>query len=148
MTTTDIKPAMTGLEQMQQRIAERLRAPIAEALDFWLVEIEDGRAVIESKPSYTVHNSIGSAHGGYAATLLDTACGCAVQSRVSATQTYATLELKVAYHKAINAETGLLRADGRVVSMGRRAAFTEAKLTDAQGRLYATATSSLMVFDK
>jgi uncharacterized protein (TIGR00369 family) len=65
-----------------------------------------------------------------------------------ATQAYTTLDLKVAYHKALTAETDLVRAEGRVLSMGRRAAFAEAKLTDASGRLYASATSSLLVFDR
>ena len=75
-------------------------------------------------------------HGGYAATLLDSACGCAVHSRAQRpTQAYTTLELKVAYHKAITAKTGPVRAEGRVVSLGRRAAFAEATLTDAEGRL-------------
>ena len=84
----------------------------------------------------------------YAATLLDSACGCAVHTRLSATQAYTTLELKVAYHKPITRETGPLRAEGRVVSFGRRAAFAEATLVDAEGRLYATATSTLLVIDR
>ena len=87
-------------------------------------------------------------HGGYSATLLDFACGCAVHSRLSASQAYTTLELKVAYHKPITKDSGRLRAEGRVLSCGRRAAFAEAKLTDAGGKLYASATSTLLVFDR
>jgi len=87
-------------------------------------------------------------HGGYASTLLDSACGCAVHSRLSATQAYTTLELKVSYHRKITADTGLVRAEGRVLSFGRRAAFAEAKLTDAQGRLCASATSTLLIMDR
>jgi uncharacterized protein (TIGR00369 family) len=83
-----------------------------------------------------------------AATLLDSACGCAVHSRLTASQRYTTLELKVAYHKAITKETGLVRAEGSVLSLGKRAAFAEAKLTDARGRLYASASSTLLVFEK
>jgi uncharacterized protein (TIGR00369 family) len=124
------------------------RAPIADALDFRLAELEDGRVVFEGAPSFKVYNPIGTVHGGYAATLLDSACGCAVHSRLSPTQGYTTLELKVAYHKAMTADTGPVRATGVVVSMGRRAAFAEARLTDVAGRLYASATSSLLVFDK
>ena len=73
--------------------------------------------------------------------------GCAVHSRLTATQMYTTLELKVAYHKAITTESGALRAEGRVVSFGRRAAFAEATLKDAAGRLYASATSTLLVIE-
>lgn len=87
-------------------------------------------------------------HGGYAATLLDSCVGCAVHSRLSATQAYTTLELKVAYHKAITRDSGLLRAEGTVLSLGRRAAFAEGKLTDASGKLYASATSTLLIFDR
>src|SRR5262249_6612814 len=83
-----------------------------------------------------------------AATLLDSACGCAVHTRLTATQGYTTLELKVAYHRPITTETGRLSADGRVLSFGRRAAFAEAKLTDSNGKLYASATSTLLVFER
>ena len=87
-------------------------------------------------------------HGGYAAALLDSACGCAVHSRLRADQGYTTLELKIAYHKAMTDKTGLVRAVGTVLTMGRRAAFSEAKITDANGVLYASATSTLLVFDR
>ena len=91
---------------------------------------------------------IGSVHGGYAATLLDSACGCAAHSRLTASQAFTTLELKVAYHKRITKDTGLLRAEGNLLSFGQRVAFAEAKLTDVQGTLYASATSTLLVFDR
>ena len=87
-------------------------------------------------------------HGGYAATLLDSACGCAVHSRLTASQAYTTLELKVAYHKAITKDTRLLRAEGRLLSFGQRVAFAEARLTDARGKLYASATSTLLMFNR
>jgi len=86
-------------------------------------------------------------HGGYAATLLDSACGCAVHSSLKAKQSYTTLELKVAYHKALTNQTGALRAEGRVLTMGKRVAFAEAKLMDSAGRLYASATSTLLVIE-
>ena len=110
--------------------------------------MEAGRAVFEGTPGEHAYNPIGMVHGGYAATLLDSACGCAVHSRLSATQGYTTLELKVAYHKAITKDTGRLRAEGVVLSMGRRAGFAEAKLRDTSGKLYASATSTLLVFDR
>jgi uncharacterized protein (TIGR00369 family) len=105
-------------------------------------------AVFSGIPGEHAYNPIGSVHGGYAATLLDSACGCAVHSRLSATQGYTTLELKVSYHKGMTRDTGLVRAVGTVVSIGRRVAFSEATLTDAAGRLYASATSTLLVFER
>jgi uncharacterized protein (TIGR00369 family) len=80
--------------------------------------------------------------------LLDSACGCAVHTRLSAQQLYTTLEIKVAYHKAITDQSGPMRAEGHVVSIGRRAAFAEARLIDASGRLHASATSTLLVMER
>ena len=113
-----------------------------------MVEAEAGRVMFEGTPGPEVYNPIGTVHGGYAATLLDSACGCAVHSRLKAGQGYTTLELKVAYHKAMSADTGPVRAEGKVVTLGRRAAFAEARLTDAAGTLLASATSSLLVFER
>ncbi len=118
---------------------------ITDTMGFTLTEIEEGRAVFEGTPGPHVYNPLGSVHGGYAATLLDSACGCAVHARLAAGQGFTTLELKVSYLKAMSAETGLVRAVGTVTSMGRRAAFAEARLTDSSGRLLATATSTLLV---
>jgi uncharacterized protein (TIGR00369 family) len=117
-------------------------------MGFRVAEIEDGRVVFAGTPGEEVYNPIGTVHGGYAATLLDSACGCAVHSRLAAGQGYTTLELKVAYHRAMTSKTGEVFAEGRVVTLGRRAAFAEATLKDANGRLYATATSSLLIFER
>ena len=138
-------PALTGLEQLQALIAAGRMPGIGRSLNFTLVEIEAGRAVFEGVPGHHAYNPIGTVHGGYAASLLDSACGCAIHSRLEAGQGFTTLELKVAYHKPITADTGPVRAVGVVVSMGRRAAFAEAQLTDAAGRLLASATSTLLV---
>ncbi len=139
---------LNGLEQLRALIAAGQRPGIAIALDFDLVEIAEGYAVFSGIPGPHAYNPIGTVHGGYAATLLDSACGCAVHSRLAANQTYTTLELKVAYHKAMTLETGLVRAIGTVVSVGRRAAFAEARITDADGRLYASASSTLLVIER
>ena len=111
----------------------------------WVLE---GLAVFEGTPSLRLYNPIGAVHGGYAATLLDSACGCAAHSRLSATQGYTTLELKVAYHRPITAATGAVRCEGRILSFARRAAFAEATLKDAAGKLLASATSTLLVFER
>jgi hypothetical protein len=76
------------------------------------------------------------------------ALGCAVHSKLSSTQGYTTLELKIAYHRALTKDSGTVRAEATVISMGRRAAFAEGRLTDKEGRLCASATSTLLVFDR
>ena len=140
---------LNGLQQLQALMAKDRRPPgIGQSLDFTLVEIAEGRAVFEGTPGLHAYNPIGTIHGGYAATLLDSACGCAVHSCLAADQAYTTLELKIAYHKAMTKETGPVRAEGRIVTLGRRAAFAEAKLIDAEGRLYASATSTLLVMSR
>lgn len=139
---------LTGLQQLQALMASRRRPGIADSLDFDLVEVAAGLAVFEGTPGPHAYNPIGTVHGGYAATLLDSACGCAVHASLGATQAYTTLELKVAYHKALTSQAGALRAEGRVVTIGRRVAFTEARLVDATGRLYASATSTLLVIER
>jgi len=143
-----LAPGVTGLEQLQAMIAAGGRPPIGDTLAFSLTDAGDGWAVFEGTPGRHAYNPIGTIHGGYAATLLDSACGCAAHSKLSASQGYTTLELKVAYHKAMTDKTGPIRAEGRVISFGRRAAFTEATIKDAAGRVYATATSTLLVFER
>jgi uncharacterized protein (TIGR00369 family) len=144
----DVAPGADGLTQLRALIASGRKPGILNALDFKFVEVEPGRALFVGTPGEHAYNPIGTVHGGYAATLLDSACGCAVHSRLDATQAYTTLELKVSYLKAITRDTGSLRAEGRVVSLGRRAAFAEATLADSAGRVYATATSTLLVFPR
>ncbi len=113
-----------------------------------VVELEEDRVVFGGHPDESVYNPIGTVHGGYVATLLDSAVGCAVHSTLKAGQGYTTLELKVVYHRAMTKHTGPVRAEGKVVQVGRRAAFAEGRLIDLNGRLYATATSTLLVFER
>jgi uncharacterized protein (TIGR00369 family) len=144
----EIGAGLDGLSQLRALMSSGRKPGILMALDFDFVEIEYGRAVFAGLPGEHAYNPIGTVHGGYIATLLDSACGCAVHSQLSATQGYTTLDLKVSYHKAVTKETGLVRAEGKVLSQGRRAAFAQATLTGANGTLYASATSTLLVFDK
>ncbi len=139
---------LTGRERLEALMTSGKRPGIVELMDMQLVEVGDGLAAFEATPSLSVYNPIGSVHGGYAATLLDSACGCAVQSKLVANQGYTTLELKVAYHRGMTAQTGPVRAEGRVVQIGRRAAFAEATLKGEDGKLYASATSTLLVFER
>jgi len=144
----DNTTGLTGLEQLRALMAAGTPAPIGVTMGFTLVRIEEGLAVFEGRPGRSVYNPIGSVHGGYAATLLDSACGCAVHSRLTAEQGYTTLELKIAYHRPLSDASGTVRAEGRLLSFGRRAAFAEGKLFDEQGRLCASATSTLLVFGR
>ncbi len=148
MNVNQINPGLSGLQQMQELLAKNTPPPICDTLKFNLSQVEDGRAVFTGTPGKHANNPIGSIHGGYAATLLDSACGCAVHTRLSPTQAYTTLELKVSYLRGMTAETGEVRAEGWVVSMGRRTAFAEARLTDSHGRLLATASSTLLVMER
>jgi uncharacterized protein (TIGR00369 family) len=144
----EVGAGLSGLDQLLAIRSSGRKPGIAESLAFDLTEIELGRVVFEGVPGAHAYNPIGTVHGGYAATLLDSACGCAVHSRLSAQQGYTTLELKVAYHKAITVQTGRLRAEAHVMTIGRRAAFAQGTLKDAEGRLYASATSTLLVFER
>jgi uncharacterized protein (TIGR00369 family) len=146
MKVTQDLTDLDGHDQLAALMAANRQPPIGETLEFRLVELERGRVVFEGSPSRKVFNPIGSVHGGYAATLLDSACGCAVHSSLPAGQGYTTLELKVAYHRALSETSGLVRAEGKLVTLGRRVGFSEARLVDAQGRLCASATSTLLVF--
>ncbi|MFP1680886.1 PaaI family thioesterase [Alloalcanivorax sp. C16-1] len=136
---------MTGLQVLQHALQNDTHRGIGHTMEFALVELEEGRVVFEGQPTEKVYNPIGTVHGGYAATLLDSACGCAVHSTLDAGQGYSTAELKVAYHRAMTKDTGPVRAEGKVVTKGRRLAFAEARLTDAAGTLYASATSTLIL---
>lgn len=144
----EVGEGLDGLAQARAMLASGRKPGIARSLDFDLVEIEAGKAVFAGIPGEHAYNPIGMVHGGYAATLLDSACGFAVHSKLSATQGYTTLDLNVSYLRPITTTTGLLRAEGVVKQIGRRAAFAEARLTGADGKLYAAATSTLLVFDR
>lgn len=140
-------PGPDGLAQLQAMLTGGVRAPIGQTLGFELVEVERGRVVFEGKPDRSVYNPLGAVHGGYAATLLDSACGIATHSTLGPGRGHTTLELKVSYIRGLSEDSGTVRATGRVVSSGRRVAFAEAELHDGEGRLCAAATSTLLVFD-
>ena len=141
----EIGSDLTGLEQLKVMVTEDRRPGIGEILDIRLVEVEEGRVVLEATPDVHLYNPLGTVHGGFAATMLDFACGYAVLSKLTPGMSHSTLEVKVAYHKAITKDTGPIRAEGTIMTMGRRAAFTDARLVDVHGCLYASATSSLLV---
>ncbi len=121
--------------------------PIADLLGFWLTEVEFGRAVFQGTPEFKHYNPLGTVHGGYAATLLDSCMGCCVHSTLPVGVGYTTLEFKVTLIRAMTAETGPVTAEGRILNSGRRAATAEGRLTDAKGRLLAHGTTTCLVFD-
>lgn len=138
--------SLTGLEQMRALASGAFAyRGIGHTLGFRIDEVEEGRVVFAGTPGPEVYNPLGQVHGGYAATLLDSACGCAVHTRLAPGQGYTTLEIKVAYHRGMSADTGEVRAEGRVTHFGRRTSYAEARLTDAAGRLVASATSTLLL---
>jgi uncharacterized protein (TIGR00369 family) len=140
--------ALSGLDQLRLMLDGRMPpAPIAETVGFHLTELTEGRVAFEGEPTLAVYNPIGSVHGGWMATLLDSACGCAVHSMLKPGQAYTTLELKTVFHRALKAGTPV-RAEGRIVQAGRRAAFSEADLRGLDGTLYATATSTCLVMER
>ncbi|OYV01802.1 MAG: aromatic compound catabolic protein [Burkholderiales bacterium PBB5] len=122
-------------------------APIAQTLDFMLVETSAGRAVFQGRPQMGHFNPLGTVHGGWIATLLDSAVGCAVHTTLPPGKAYTTLELKVNYVKAVTLKQALLRAEGTVISAGARVATAEGRLVGPDGVLYAHATTTCLIFD-
>lgn len=140
--------AMTGLEFMRAIMEGRLpRAPIAETLDFDMVEVEPGRVVFAGEARFEAYNPIGSVHGGWFGTLLDSCMACAVQTMLPAGRSYTTLEYKINILRAATTASGVLRAEGRAVHVGRRTATAEGRMTDASGKLYATGTTTCIVLE-
>ena len=138
---------LSGVEQLRLSfLADRDTAPIARTLDYRMTEVEEGRVVFEGTPTLAVYNPIGTVHGGWMATLLDSACACAVHSMLRPGQAYTTLEIKTVFHRALT-EGVPVRAEGRIIQMGRRAGFAEADLRGIDGKLYATATSTCLVME-
>lgn len=140
---------MTGLQMMQAMLGGTLPyAPIARTLDFMLVEVGEGRAVFQGKPGPAHLNPLGTIHGGWYATLLDSALGCAVHTMMPPGRGYTTAELGVNLVRAINTQKApRIRAEGKVLHCGRQLATAEARLYGPDGTLYAHATTTCLVFD-
>ena len=121
-------------------------APIAELLGITPIEVTPGRAVFQGSPSRAHYNPSGVVHGGYAATLLDTAVGCAIHTMLPAGKGYTTLELKINYIRAMTVDTGPVRAEGKVITVGGQVGIAEGRITDAKGKLLAFATTTCLIF--
>ncbi len=137
---------MSGLEVLQSiRDGTLPTPPITRLMEMRLAEVSEGRAVFVAEAHEYLYNPIGSVHGGFAATLLDSAMGCAINTLLPSRTGYTTLELKVNYIRPITLETGEMRAEGHAIHVGARVATAEGRVTDAAGKLYAHATTTCLV---
>ena len=137
---------MSGLQLLTAIMENALPAPpIQQALDFRLVHVERGFTAFVGNPKFEYYNPIGSVHGGFTAALLDSCMACAVHSTLEAGYSYATIEIKVNYVRAITSETGEVRAEGRVINAGKRIATAEGRLYDSAGKLYAHGTTTCLI---
>ncbi|MBP5992181.1 PaaI family thioesterase [Piscinibacter sp.] len=139
---------LSGMQVFEAMLAGRLPAPpIGQTLDFELVQVEPGMAVFQGRPGPAHYNPMGTVHGGWFATLLDSAVGCAVHSTLPAGKAYTTLELKINIVRALSERVPLVRAEGRVVHGGSQVATAEGRLVGPDGKLYAHASTTCLVFD-
>ncbi|HPU54586.1 MAG TPA: PaaI family thioesterase, partial [Burkholderiaceae bacterium] len=120
--------------------------PMSETMAMVPILAERGRVVVQGLPQGRFYNPIGSIHGGFLATLLDTAVGCAVHTVLEQGMGYTTLELKVNYLRGLSEEVGPVRAEGRVVHTSRQIGLAEGSVVDSAGRLYAHATTTCLIF--
>lgn len=147
-----IEPAavreLSGLEIFEAMLAGRApSAPIAHVLDFLPIVVERGRVVFQGRPRREFYNPMGTVHGGWYATLLDSAVGCAVHTTLPPGKAYTTLELKLNIVRALTDRVPLVRAEGVVVHAGSQVATAEGRLVGPDGKLYAHASTTCLVFD-
>jgi uncharacterized protein (TIGR00369 family) len=138
----------SGLQIMQAMLSGELpHATIAHTLDFVLIELEPGKAIFQGRPGPQHLNPMGTVHGGWFATLLDSALGCAVHTLMPEGRGYTTAELSVNMVRALTPDVPRVRAEGRVLHAGRQLATAEARLVGPDGKLYAHSTTTCLVFD-
>lgn len=139
---------LSGLQILRASLAGELPyPPIADTLDFLLLEVDEGRALFQGTPGQAHLNPMGTVHGGWYATLLDSALGCAVQTMLPAVRGYTTAELGINLVRAIGPKVARVRAEGTIVHCGRQLATAQARLYGPDGTLYAHATTTCLVFD-
>jgi uncharacterized protein (TIGR00369 family) len=137
----------TGLDWLERIKGGQLLPPaMSQVVPFSLLSVEVGRVVVGGEPTAAFYNPMGTVHGGYTATLLDTCMTCAVQSTLAAGLACTTLEIKVSFVKALTEHTGPVTAEGRVLSLGNRVATAEGRLVDREGQLYAHASTTCYVY--
>lgn len=138
--------AKSGLEQLRAVAAGEAPAPpISSHIGLEFVTVTEGDVVMTAVPDESHYNPIGSVHGGFFATILDSVCGCAVHSTLPAGVGYTSLEIKVSFLRPITADTGPVTAHGWVIRSGRSVAFADADIRDNDGRILATASSTCLI---
>jgi uncharacterized protein (TIGR00369 family) len=149
VSTGALERTASGLEFLE-RLArgEAANVPIGDTLGFRVTRAERGRVVLNGAPDERSYNLIGTVHGGWAASILDTALALSVLSTLDAEQSFTTIDIRINYLRPITVETGALEAVGRVLQAGRRLAYCEADLTDANGKLLAHGTGSCLIFPR
>jgi len=146
LATAGAGAGLSGLEFFTALAEGRIPVPpIMDTLDFAGFSFEEGRVAFRLTPQEFHYNPLGSVHGGVYAALLDTACGCAVHTKLPAGVFYTSLDLSVKFLRPMTIATGTVTAEGTVVHIGRRTALAEARIVDATGKVYATATSSCLI---
>ena len=142
----DEASGLSGVERLQMVVDGTLPGPpMARLMDIRIVEVSNGRAVFAGTPAEFHYNPIGVVHGGYAATILDSAMGCAVHSTLKTGDIYTTLELKINFLRALTSSSGPVRGIGTVINTSRTTALAEGRLEDAGGKLYAYASSTCLI---
>lgn len=140
---------LSGMEMVAAIFAGKLPRPlIGDTLDFVPIHVERGLAVFQGRPQHKHYNPLGTVHGGWFATLLDSAVGCAVQSTLPAGKGYTTLELKLNIVRALTDAVPLVRSEGRIVHGGRQVATADGRGVGPDGKLYAHATTTCLIFDQ
>lgn len=139
----------TGLDYLRRMVAGEIASvPIGDTLGFRPIDVEHGRIVIAGTPDRRSYNLIGTVHGGWAASILDSAMALAALSSLDEHHLFTTLDLKINYVRGMTAETGEVRAEGKVLNAGRRVILSESKLTDGAGKLLATGQSTCLVIPR
>lgn len=147
VTPLDEVKRISGLEMIQGLLAGKYPAPpIMRALDFTLDRAEHGLAVFSGDAKFDHYNPLGTVHGGWIATLLDSCMGCAMHTTLKPGQGYTSLEIKVNFVRPVLATTGRVSAEGRVVYAGSRTGTAEGKLLDASGKLLAHSSTTCLIF--
>lgn len=157
MTDIQLRPRAEDLAALQRTLAPlelykqvlaggRARAPMAEHMNMTMTEVEHGRIVFKGVPEDRYYNPMGTIHGGYFGTLLDTAMGCAVHTACKPGQGYTTLEYKVTLIRAMTAATGPVFCEGKVLNVGNRVGTAQGTITDADGKVYAHGTTTCLIF--
>lgn len=148
MSTVDIRRSLSGIEYFKRMMAGEYQPPaMLQLLGIHLVEVDVGRVVFAAAVDERFYNGTGVAHGGFAATLMDTALGCAVNTTTPPGKRFTTLELKVNLTRALTIAVGEVRCEGVAVHVGSRTATSEARIVDRHGKLYAHGSTTCIAID-